>query len=515
VYVVTAAEMREMDRITIEDAGISGLVLMENAGRSVAKAVAELHEQTSGGHVCILCGKGNNGGDGFVAARYLSQWGIEVGCILVASRDQVTGDALTQLDTVDTLGIEVVEAAEGLDAVEGAVDLIETAAVCVDALLGTGLQSDVRAPVASVIEQLNQSPCRVVAVDVPSGVCSDTGQVLGNAVRADMTVTFALYKRGLLVYPGAELAGEIIVTDIGIPNDVIDHIRPNTYLIDLETPIFAARPPDSHKGHYGHVLIVGGSAGKGGATLLAGLAALRCGSGLVTVLTDSHCQASLEGCVPELMIETGWTPTHVEPDKIRAAMDGKTAVVVGPGLDPDDIGLSVLTEILRDGSIPTVIDATGLALLAKNPGLLGEGSPPLILTPHPGEAGQLLASSSTDVQNNRFEAIASLTGQYNAHIILKGAHTLVGGLDHSIHINTTGNPGMASAGTGDVLAGMVGSFVGRGIPLLEAAITATHLHGLAGDFAAQELGEESVIASDIIDVLPSLLDDDDDDVDDD
>ena len=510
MYVVSAAEMREMDRITIEDAGLSGLVLMENAGRSVAEAVAELYEESNGGHVCILCGKGNNGGDGFVIARYLSQWGIEVGCLLIASRDQVTGDALTQLDTVDTLGIEVVELAEGLNAEEGAVELINTAAVVVDALLGTGLQSDVRDPIKAVIDAVNQGECPVVAVDVPSGVCSDTGQVLGCAVQADVTVTFALHKRGLLVHPGAELAGEIVVTDIGIPNDVIDHVRPNVYLIDLESPPLEPRLPNTHKGHYGHVLIVGGSAGKGGAPLLAGLAALRCGSGLVTVLTDSHCQVSLEGCVPELMIESGWTPTDVDPEQIRSVLSGKSAVVVGPGLDPGDVGLAVLTEVLQHSTVPIIIDATGLALLAQNPTLLGEQAPPVILTPHPGEAGQLLKSSSADVQANRFEALASLVNQYNTHVVLKGAHTMVGGLDLSVHINTTGNAGMATAGTGDVLAGMIGSLAGRGMPLLESAITATHLHGLAGDAASLTLGEESVIASDLIDALPALLGDETD-----
>jgi len=503
---VTADEMRALDRIAIEDAGIAGVVLMETAGRAVAEAVADIHSQTSGGHVCVLCGKGNNGGDGFVVARTLSQWGFEVGCLLLSKRESITGDALVQLDAVDTLGIEVVEIDQGLDAVDGAADLIATAAVCVDAMLGTGLTQAVREPYASAIEQVNQSDAAVVAVDLPSGVSADTGQILGVAVQADATITFALHKRGLLTHPGAELAGTISVADIGIPTDAIEHLRPNTFLIDLDDPVLPARRPNSHKGHFGHVLIVGGSPGKGGAPLLAGLAALRSGTGLVTVLTDQRCQASLEGKIPELMVEAGWDEDRMDEDAVRSMATGKQAIVVGPGLATDSIGMAVLEVILETADTPVIIDAGALTLLADNPSILtNSANSRQVLTPHPGEAARLLSSTTSEVQADRFEALNALVSLSNSVVILKGAHSLIGEPGQTIHINTTGNPGMASAGTGDVLAGLIGSLAGRGLDPLEAAVCGTHLHGLAGDVVAEAIGQDSLIAGDLVHALARLL----------
>ena len=499
--VVTAAEMREMDRLTIEDAGIPGLVLMENAGRQVAEAVAEL-DAAETGPVVILCGRGNNGGDGFVAARYLRQWGADVHCLLVGRRDAVKGDALTNLDIVDTLGISVVEAADRLD--EPAETLLEAASVFVDALYGTGLTSDIKGLTRKVIQRVNDSEAPVVAVDLPSGISADTGAVLGVAIEADITVTFGFRKRGLLVHPGCDYAGDVRVADIGIPDDVTEHVAPTCFTNELEAPFLPPRPRDSHKGHYGHVLVVGGSPGKAGAVLLAGLGAYRSGAGLVTVLTDARCQPSLEGRVLELMVEAGWAPGAVDAERLRDGAKGKGAVVIGPGLDPGDDGRAVLAAFLGIEGLTLVIDASGLAILAGHPALLAESVADLVLTPHPGEAAALLGVAGADVQADRFGALARLVEGCGGVVALKGSRTLIGA-GEACYINLTGNAGMATGGTGDVLAGVLGAFVARGLDRLEAARLAVYVHGLAGDRAAERLGEDGLIASDLLAELPAVL----------
>jgi hydroxyethylthiazole kinase-like uncharacterized protein yjeF len=506
-WVVTAAEMREMDRITIEDAGVGGLVLMENAGRAVAETVIGfINEADVGGHVCILCGKGNNGGDGFVIARYLAQRGIDVVCLLVARREDVSSDAGVQLDIVDTLGVPVLEVYEGLGQHPDAGDAFETAFLHIDALLGTGLTSDLRGVVRDLVDAVNDLDSTVIAVDVPTGICSDTGRVLGTAIEADLTVTFGCYKRGLMTYPGAEYAGESLLVDIGIPPEVVDHVGPRVALTtDLTSPFLPARAPNSHKGQYGHVLVVGGSPGKGGAPLLAGMAALRCGAGLVTVVTDSRCHPALEGRHPELMVEMGWSSQQVDENALRELALGKNAIVIGPGMKPDDISLQVLRAILGAAECPVLLDAGALTLLAQNPTLTDELGADAVITPHPGEAAQLVGDSSQAVQSDRFAALDKLTDLVGGVVVLKGAHTLIGEPTGAVHLVTSGNPGLATAGTGDVLAGLIGALAARGLPVGEAARLGAHLHGLAGDFAADHLGVESMIAGDLLDVLPEIL----------
>lgn len=505
--VVTAAEMREIDRITIEDAGIAGVVLMENAGRQTADVVRGVYEDIGGGPVTIVCGRGNNGGDGFVVARYLQQWGIEPLCVLVGAREAVGGDALVQLDIVDTLGVTVIEAADEWP--RDAKVAVSAASVVVDALFGTGLNSELRGIAAIAVAAINASGVPVVAVDIPSGVAADSGAVLGVAVEADVTVTFGLAKRGLMVHPGCDLAGEVMVVDIGIPSEVVEHVLPSAFTSrDLEPPYLPPRRRDSHKGQYGHVLVVGGSPGKGGAALMAGMAALRLGAGMVTVLTDARCQPALEGRCPELMVEAGWAPGKVEPANIRAACIGKDAVVVGPGLEPDETGAAVVEALLAAQMPAVIVDAGALSVLAQRPALLSGAAHrmPVILTPHPGEAGRLLGLPTAGIQGDRFAALALIVERTGAFTVLKGARTLIGGPESPVYINETGNPGMATAGTGDVLAGMVGALCARGgLDPLDAARTAVHLHGLGGDAAAAEVGVESLIATDLIHALPAVL----------
>ncbi len=505
MLISTAAEMREIDRITIEDAGISGVVLMENAGRSAAQAVRELHQEIGGGLVGVLCGKGNNGGDGFVVARYLNSWDIDAACILITSRDEVVGDARVQLDAADTLGITVLEI--GIDA-EAAQSIMDNAVIYVDALCGTGLNSDLREPARSLVEIVNQSGLPVVALDLPTGISADTGRVLGTAVRADITITFGLAKRGLMVHPGCEYSGVINVVDIGIPQNVIGQVQPSAWtLSELDGSLLGPRLPNTHKGHYGHVLAVGGHPGKAGAVLLAAMGAMRSGAGLVTVATDARCQASLEGRFLELMVEPGWSAHH---DKIDSAdllslRAGKTAVVLGPGLPTGTAGAEIVGRILSDGGPPVVVDAGALSVLAQNPSLYSSSEMPLILTPHPGEAARFLGCTSDDIQSDRFAALEKLVELTESVVVLKGARSLVGAPGAETFINLRGNPGMATAGTGDVLAGVIGAFVARGLSPLDAAVLGTFAHSAAGDRVAGRLGMEGLIASDLLDELPSVI----------
>ncbi len=502
-WVVTAAEMREMDRIAIEDAGIPSLVLMENAGRAVADAVRRLLAERGGDTVTVVCGKGNNGGDGFVAARTLANAGVEVVCLLAVPRVEVKGDALTQLDIVDTLGIPVLEVPDPEAEVVG--DALGAADVLVDALFGTGLTSDVTGTCAAVIEKMNALGTPIVAVDLPSGLCADTGAVRGTAVAATITVTFACAKRGLAVGEGRRLSGEVHVAGIGIPIDALEHVGPQAQFNDWGDPLLPPRDRDAHKGDFGHLLVVGGSPGKGGAVLLSGWAALRLGAGAVTIATDARIQPALEGRLPELMIEPAWMPDDVDPAVLLELVTGKSAVVLGPGLSAGEDGAAVTRLMLAaaaEAEVPVVVDATALRHL--QPELVPDGAR-VCLTPHPGEAGHLLGVSSATVQANRFGALAGLLERYPSVVVLKGAGTLIGTPESPVAINRTGNPGMATAGTGDVLAGMIGALAARGLELREAAELAVFLHGRTGDRVAARLGEESLTASDLIAALPGAL----------
>jgi NAD(P)H-hydrate epimerase len=500
--VLTAQEMQLMDRLTIEDANIPGLVLMENAARAVTDAVLELNSHR--GPVTIIAGTGNNGGDGFAVARQLHGAGIETFIILVGSREKVTGDALVQLDIVDTLGLDVIEANADAGVPDAVLDALDLASVCVDALFGIGLARNVEGIPAAILESLAEVEAPIVSVDIPSGVCSDTGQVRGIAIAADVTVTMGAYKRGLTQYPGKALAGEIIVADIGIPPAVFEHVNPSVITSDdLEAPFLPARPPNAHKGNFGHVVIVGGGPGKSGATLLAGMGALRSGAGLCTIVTHSNVQTALEGRYPELMIEAGWTDDGIRGNALDNALHAADVVVVGPGLAVTPLGRAVVDKVLESNK-PMVLDAGALSILAPiGADVLGAGT--RIITPHPGEAARILEITPTEVQADRFAAVEELTDRVGGIVVLKGASTLVASEDFGVSVNTTGNAGMATAGTGDVLAGMCAAFLVRDSEPFEAVRLAVHVHGLAGDYAASSIGLDALIASDLIDALPVVL----------
>lgn len=507
--VVSAYEMREIDRRSIEEYGLPGAVLMENAGHAAADAIEDVCLEEGVDRVLVVAGKGNNGGDGFVVARHLVNRGIDTTILLIGKMADVKGDAKINLDIANKMGIEVRESLMDIPLVE---EEIRSAGLLVDALLGTGLSHDVEGFYAEVIDAINMSDSPIVSLDIPSGLDASTGRVLGTTVEADMTVTFCLPKIGCIIHPGAEYVGDLILADIGAPFDLLEDRDLKTSLILKEdaAELLLPRDEDSHKGSYGHLLVVAGSIGKTGAAVLAADAAMRGGAGLVTLAAPASLNDILESKLTEVMTE----PVAEEKDgffakeaasNILEKLESKSALVLGPGISRQDETGQMLIQILGNLSIPAVIDADAIWHLAGAKELIQDSKASLILTPHPGEMARLLGISPAEVQADRIGTSRQFAAEYGCYLVLKGARTLVVAPSGEVFINTTGNSGMASAGTGDVLAGLIGALLCQGCSPLESAIAGVWIHGTAGDKAADEKGEAGLIASDIIEKMPEVM----------
>ena len=511
IYAVTASEMREIDRLSIERWGISGDVLMERAGGGVAELLRKRFSRAMRRGVVVIAGKGNNGGDGLVIARHLRRRGTRCAVFLAARSDELSGDAARNLGRLKQARGRVQEVESvGLGAFAEA---ISRAGVVVDALYGTGLHGPLGEPAVSIIEMINGAPGPILAVDVPSGLDADRGIPLGAAVQATLTVTFAFPKVGLLLHPGAEFAGEIAVVDIGVAPEAVVEVGPKQCLLTGEAVAAALSPraADSHKGDFGHVLLIAGSRGKSGAALMAARAALRAGAGLATIAAPASALAGLVLNTPEVMTEAlperdgamSFSPS--DPAPVLRLLDGKDAVVFGPGVTTAP-GVRALAEWLVESSpVPLVIDADGLNCLAGQIGWLRRKRAPVILTPHPGEMARLTSVSTENVQSDRIGISRKLATDYGVAVVLKGARTVVAGPDGRVSINPTGNPGMASGGMGDVLAGMVGALLAQGLDLREAGEVGAYWHGYAADRVARRSGETGLLATDVIEELPMAL----------
>jgi hydroxyethylthiazole kinase-like uncharacterized protein yjeF len=512
IPVLTADQMRKADRITIEEIGLPGAVLMENAGTAVAEAIRERYPDARS--IVVLCGKGNNGGDGFVVVRKLREFGAQA--LLLGRRGDVKGDALTHLLACERSGGPVLEVttADEWAAVAGDV---ASADLLVDALLGTGLRARASGPAAAGIEALlraAEAGIPVVAVDIPSGLGSDTGQVDGPAVVADLTVTFAAPKWGHVLAPASANVGDLALADIGIPLEVLDRVGPTLFLLEEEDAAlaFPLRAAAAHKGSFGHVLVVGGSPGKTGAAVLAGLGALRTGAGLVTVATPASCLAAVAGGRPEIMTE----PLPESPGeglslealgRVLALAEERDVVVLGPGLGQAADTRAVAREIVRHCPVPLVVDADGLNALAAADdavGLLRGREAPTVITPHPGEMARLVGKTVAEVQGDRVETARALADAAGAVVVLKGQGTVVALPEGKCAVNPTGNPGMATGGTGDVLSGMIGALLAHG-ECGRAATAGVFVHGLAGDIAARRLGEDALLAGDLVEAIPEAI----------
>jgi ADP-dependent NAD(P)H-hydrate dehydratase / NAD(P)H-hydrate epimerase len=503
--------MRDLDRRAVADLGIPGATLMENAGRGATEALLAslpaLGAPRRGARVAIVCGKGGNGGDGFVVARWLRRRGHRPVVLLAVPPAEIGGEAGAKLAALRRAGVAPVLIE---DAAQAAPRLAE-AHVVVDALLGTGTRGAPTGLTADLIERINASGRPVVALDIPSGLPADGGAPSGPAVRAAATFTFAGLKHGLVQPPGLDFAGRVTVVPIGIPDAETGRgIR--AWLIERADVAahFPPRPRDAHKGTYGSLLIVGGSLGKTGAAALAARSAMRAGGGLVTTATAASQQPIVAGLVIESMTEplaetAAGTVALTARERVVALAGRRDAVALGPGLGLEAETQELARQLARDLDRPLVLDADALTALAGRLDLLRGAPAPRCLTPHPAEMARLLGTSVADVQRDRVGAARGVATAYGVNVALKGATTVVAVADGRVFLNPTGNPGMASGGTGDVLTGIVGAFLARGMDAADALVAAVYLHGSAGDLAAARLGEESLIASDVIDSLPDAF----------
>ncbi len=513
IPVLTADEMRRADRRTIDEVGLPGPVLMENAGAAVARLVDERFPRAR--RVVVICGRGNNGGDGFVIARRL---GARASALLLGARDGVEGDARIHLLACERSGgrVSVVADVEGWARV---LRRVEDADLVVDAVLGTGLRSapsGLAAEAIAAVVRRFEAGCPVVAVDLPSGVPSDGGALDWPAARATVTVTFAAPKRGHVLPPACDNVGELVVADIGIPAECLAATSPSLFLLEDADAAgaFPLRRRGAHKGDFGHLLVVAGSLGKTGAAVLAAGGALRAGAGLVTIATPEPCLPVVAAARAEAMTEPlpatagGGLDDASLPRLLDLAAE-RDAVVLGPGLGQDPKTRALVRAFVRECPVPMVIDADGLNALA--PGVGEAAALPVlrhevatVLTPHPGEMARLVGRRTVEVQRERPETAGALAKATGAVIVLKGERTLVAEPSGRAAVAATGNPGMATGGTGDVLAGVVGALLARHGALLSAT-AAVVVHGRAGDLVARERGEEGLTAGDVVEALPAAI----------
>lgn len=509
--IVTASEIQAMDRATIQEFGIPGRVLMENAGRGAVRSFLSFFGHPAGRRIGVAAGRGNNGGDGFVMARYLAQRRLEVTVFLLADRKLVAGDAAANLALLDALGVPVVEVPDA-DAFEARQELLQRPHIWIDAIFGTGLNAEVRGLYGQAIDFINASGRPVFAVDIPSGLSADSGQVLGRAVRADATATFAFAKVGHLLYPGAALTGRLFVVDIGIPPRIAHRIGPAQRLLTAAEvrDTLVPRPADAHKGSCGHLLVIAGGTGKTGAAVMSAKAAMRAGTGLVTL----GVPASLASSVESRLLEVMTAPLAESPPgtlgaaaltTVERLYPGKACLAIGPGIGTAEATARLVRAVVRGCPAPVVIDADALNVLAETPQVFDEVRSPLILTPHPGEMARLLGTTAAAVQADRPTAARTLAVRYGLCVVLKGARTVVAAPEGTVWVNPGGNSGMASGGMGDVLTGIIAGLAAQGYTPEAAARLGVFVHAEAADRLVRLRGPRGFLAGDVMDGLPEVF----------
>jgi hydroxyethylthiazole kinase-like uncharacterized protein yjeF len=486
----TAAEVRALDQAAIAG-GIPGIQLMKRAGRATFECVQQRFPQVA---ITVYCGVGNNAGDGYVVAALAAQRRVPVQVIQVGAPEKLSGDARLAYEFALQEGVAMQAFSEAVAPTEG---------VIVDALLGIGLTGDLKPAFAAAIEQINSSGLPVVAVDIPSGLNADTGAVHNGAVHASLTITFIGTKRGLLTGRGPAVCGEVILADLAVPVDSSAGASATECLVTEDLlALLAPRAADAHKGDFGHVMVIGGDTGYGGAALMAAEAAARTGAGLVSIATRPEHIPAILARRPEVMACGVVSGQELEPWLARP-----TVLVVGPGLGRSPWSEQMLQQAVKSG-LPLVLDADALNILAAGR-VVPEGTrrDNWLLTPHPGEAARLLGVNTADIQQNRFTSVQSIQHRYGGAVILKGAGSLVAGKDSVVGVVTAGNPGMASGGMGDVLSGILGGLIAQGLTMTTAARLGACLHASAADLAAGEVGQRSLLATDVIPYLCQLLSD--------
>jgi NAD(P)H-hydrate epimerase len=509
--IVTAAQMQTLDRRAITEARIPSLLLMERAGTEVVQQLERHFAPLKDKRITIVCGKGNNGGDGFVAARLLARKRITIRVVCLAKAADLSRDARVMHDRLLRIAkktmITPAHEPESLRELFAASDII------VDAIFGTGLSTPISGWYEQVVQTINSSGRAVLSVDIPSGLSADTGVALGTAARADVTVTFGLPKIGLYIGEGVDHAGCTEVVDIGIPASLVEMVESRTILLthDMASTSLPHRYPSSHKGTYGHAGIIAGSVGKTGAAAMAAKAALRVGTGLVTVAIPSSVNDTLETKLLEAM--TAPMPETKARTLARSGLDrlltftrARTAIAIGPGLTTHPETVELIQELVKRVDKPCVLDADALNALAGKASLLTESKLPPILTPHPGEMSRLeIDASPQSINADRIGVAGRFARERGVLVVLKGARTIVARPDGMIAVCPTGNPGMATGGTGDVLTGMIVGLLAQGLTPWDAACTGTYFHGLAGDLAAARIGQAAMTAGDVIEHIPKAF----------
>ncbi len=508
--IVSVDEMRGIDRRATEIFGISSLILMENAGIRVADAAMNLI-QAAHPMVAIVAGKGNNGGDGLVAARHLMNAGIQVEVFVSGDQIDMTRDCAANYQILENMKAPIYHLQD-----QGSLDRFSWAAanadLIIDALFGISYRPPLRDLDAQVVSIINEHRRPVLAIDIPSGVEADSGRISGGAIQADWTVTLALPKMGLFIEPGRSRAGKVTVADISIPGSLLSDkaIKNNLLTESMMNQHFRPRPAESHKGNYGHVVVIGGSMGMTGAVMLTSAAALSAGAGLVTAAIPESLEPVVAAGLMEVMTmplpETRDKAVGIEALPVIENLLGIASVcAIGPGLSRYPEAAAIIRFVLERSGIPIVIDADGLNALGQDIGVLGKRQVPIVLTPHPGEMARMLGTSIEHVQSNRLEAAKRAAGEWGVTIVLKGSRTIIAEPGGETYINTTGNPGMATAGSGDVLTGIISSLIGQGLRPHIAAAAGAYLHGKAGDAVRECRGERGMVAGDLVRALPEVI----------
>ncbi|MGE5614785.1 MAG: NAD(P)H-hydrate dehydratase [Bacillota bacterium] len=515
--IVTPAQMNAIDSCSINEYGIPSLLLMENAAAAVANEAASMMGGASGKTVTVIAGRGNNGGDAFAAARLLYSKGAYVRVYLVGPKDGISGDALINMGILERIGIRVEELAEtGGQGEKGGLERlsadIKNSCMIIDGIFGTGLSRDVDGIAGMAVEMMNASGKPILSIDIPSGINGADGSIMGVCVKADVTVTFCMPKLGLVLHPGCEYVGRLRIADIGIPPEAIARQRILTELTGRAevSRLIPARKAESNKGDYGRVLIITGSTGMTGSGCLASLAALRTGAGLVY----AGVPESLAGIYGSMLAEHVVLPlkdggagilSEECAEQIITYMEKMDVAAVGPGLTASDTIRRIVEKIVANSKVPLVLDADALNAISGNTEILGKLKTDAVITPHPGEMARLTGLDTAGVQRDRIGVAARFAARYGVTVVLKGNRTVIAQPDGRIHVNPTGNAGMATAGSGDVLTGVIAGMAAQGVPVADAAIAGVYLHGLAGDKAAGETGMHGMLAGDIVRHLPLAI----------
>ncbi|MGB9678798.1 MAG: NAD(P)H-hydrate dehydratase [Thermoanaerobacteraceae bacterium] len=506
MILLTSNQMKDVESKTIEKIGISSLCLMENAGRESANLIKENMVTKNLKSVVVITGKGNNGGDGYVIARYLFNWGFNVKVFITSSSYLISGDARKNLDIIMNLGVYVAEITkrEHLKFLEKS---IKDADIIVDAIYGIGLKGNITGISKEIIDIVNQANKYVISIDVPSGLNADTGMVEGSAVMADKTITMQYIKPGLLVYPGVDYAGEVICIDIGIPYKVIENIKTDYNLIIEKDVVLEKRYGNTHKGDYGKALIIAGSKNMTGAAYMCSKSAIKTGCGIVKLAVPETIHKVLQHNLYEAIIygiedESGMF-TYKALDYLINLTEEADAVAIGPGIGRSLEVSEFVIDYLNNVNKPIVVDADALFAISGKLGMIKNHN--LIFTPHYAEMARLIGLNISEIKKDIFNIVKRFCYDYKNTLVLKGARTVIGTKDGSIYINKTGNPGMATGGSGDVLTGMIVSFLAQGFDIPDAAVYGVYYHGKSGNLASGKFGEYGMSATDIINFIPEAL----------